>query len=148
MEDQMSLKSLTFTTLPKASANPVLDRRNKIVTRLEEQKQLLADSNYMRVGRVWAKNDAGEKALVEKKQRVLPWWIMNPNGTCAFFIRAGWKPVEFDKGKAAIAVASVEKLPTVIDTVIAAVRNGELDEQLAQASAQSTPPKSKRKRAA
>lgn len=144
----MSLKSLTFTTLPKASANPVLDRRNKIVTRLEEQKQLLADSNYMRVGRVWAKNDAGEKALVEKKQRVLPWWIMNPNGTCAFFIRAGWKPVEFDKGKAAIAVASVEKLPTVIDTVIAAVRNGELDEQLAQASAQSTPPKSKRKRAA
>ena len=47
-----------------------------------------------------------------------------------FFIRSGWKPVEFDKGKSAIAVPSLDKLPAVIDTLIAAVRSGELDEQL------------------
>ncbi len=41
---------------------------------------------------------------------------------------------EFDKGKSAIAVPSLDKLPTVIDTLIAAVRNGELDEQLVQGS--------------
>jgi hypothetical protein len=40
------------------------------------------------------------------------------------------KPIEFEKGKAAIAVPSLDKLPTVIDTLITAVRNGELDEQL------------------
>ena len=30
-----------------------------------------------------------------------------------------------------VAVPSLDKLPTVIDTLITAVRNGELDEQLA-----------------
>jgi len=41
MEDESmvsALKSLTFTTLPKIGANPVLDRRAKIIVRLEEQK--------------------------------------------------------------------------------------------------------------
>jgi hypothetical protein len=42
----------------------------------------------------------------------------------------------------------LEKLPSVIDTLIAAARNGELDEQLAQASNQSRPPKTTAKRAA
>ena len=35
---------------------------------------------------------------------------------------------------AAISVPSSDKLPSVIDTVIAAIRSGELDEHLAQAS--------------
>ena len=52
------------------------------------------------------------------------------------------------EGKAAIAVQSLDKLPSVIDTVIAAVRNGELDQQLAEASKQATAPKPKGKRAA
>jgi len=34
-------------------------------------------------------------------------------------------------GKSVITVPSLDKLPTVIDTLITAVRNGELDEQLA-----------------
>ena len=69
-----ALKSLTFTTLPKLSANPTLDRRNKIIMRLDEQKHLLADPTYMRTVRSWSKNETGEKTIVEKKQRVLPWW--------------------------------------------------------------------------
>jgi hypothetical protein len=60
----------------------------------------------------------------------------------------GWKPIEFEKGKAAIVVSSLDKLPSIIDTVIAAVRNGELDERLAQASAQFKTSKHKGKRAA
>ena len=43
-----ALKSLTFTTLPKIGANPVLDRRANIVARLEEQKLLLNDPTYTR----------------------------------------------------------------------------------------------------
>jgi len=42
----------------------------------------------------------------------------------------------------------MEKLPSVIDTLIGASRNGELDEQLAQASKQARPPKPKSKQAA
>jgi hypothetical protein len=150
MEDAMTtaLKSLTFTTLPKPSVNPTLDRRAKIIARLEEQKRLLADPNYMRTVRSWKQNEAGEKSFVEKKQRVLPWWATAPNGSHVFFVRLGWKPVEFERGKAAVAVPSLDKLPSVIDTVIAAVRNGELDEALAQASGLMKTSKSKGKRAA
>ena len=41
-----ALKSLTFTTLPKFGANPVLDRRTNVIGRLEEQKLLLNDPGY------------------------------------------------------------------------------------------------------
>jgi hypothetical protein len=52
-----TLKSLTFTTMPKMGANPVLDRRTKTITRLEEQKALLADPSYARTVRNWVKKD-------------------------------------------------------------------------------------------
>src|SRR4029077_5994229 len=46
-----ALKSLTFTTLPKIGANPTLDRRTNMIARLEEQKVLLKDPNYIRTVR-------------------------------------------------------------------------------------------------
>ena len=139
------LKSLNFAVFQKTSANPTLDRRARVVTHLEEQKLLLADAGHQRTVKAWKKNETGEKVLVECKQRVLRWWSLQPNGSYAFVIRSGWKPIEFEKGKAAIAVPSLDKLPSIIDTLISAVRNGELDEQLAQAAKQSTPPKARSK---
>ena len=135
-----ALKSLTFTTVPKIGANPTLDRRAKVIERLEEQKLLLNDPTYKRAVRTSVKKD-GERIAVEKQQRVSAWWRAVANGTYAFFIRVGFKPIEFDKGKTAIAVASIDKIPSVIDTLITAVRNGELDEALAQAAKQATPKK-------
>jgi hypothetical protein len=143
MQMTTALKSLTFTTVPKIGANPVLDRRSKTIERLEEQKLLLNDPSYKRDVRTSVKKD-GERIAVEKHQRVSPWWRTAPNGSYCFFIRAGFKPIEFDKGKTAVSVASIDKLPAVIDTLIAAVRNGELDEQLAQAAKQATPKKPKK----
>jgi hypothetical protein len=134
MEDKMAvLKSLTFTTIPTTGTNPTLDRRAKVIARLEEQKLILKDPNYTRTVRNWVKKD-GERVMVEKQQRVPLWWRQHPNGSYAFFVRSGLKPIEFEKGKAAIAVPSLDKLPSVIDTLITAVRNGELDEQLIQSS--------------
>lgn len=138
-----ALKSLTFTTLPKLGANPTIDRRAKVIARLEEQKQLLNDPNFARTVRTSVQKD-GQKAVVEKQQRLLPWWRVLPDGSYAFFVRSGVTPIEFDKGKTAIAVSSLDKLPSVIDTVIAAVRAGELDDQLAQASKQPTTKKTKK----
>jgi hypothetical protein len=126
-----ALKSLTFTTLPKIGANPILDRRANIIARLEEQKLLLNDPNYTRTVRTWVKKD-GQLTPVDKQQRVLPWWRVNANGSYAFSVRLGSKPIEFEKGKNAIAVPSLAKMPLVIDILITAVRNGELDEYLAQ----------------
>lgn len=131
------LKSLTFTTIPTPGGNPTLDRRDRVIARLEEQKLLLKDPNFTRTIRSWVKKD-GERVMVEKQQRVPSWWRQHPNGTYALFVRSGLKPIEFEKGKTAIAVPSLDKLPSVIDTVIAAIRAGELDAQLAQTK-QATP---------
>ena len=66
-QDKMSaLNSLTFTTLPKIGANPTLDRRTNMIARLEEQKVLLKDPNYIRTVRTWAKKD-GRLTLVDKQ---------------------------------------------------------------------------------
>jgi len=128
-----SLKSLTLTTLPQIQADPVMDRRNRTVAHLEEQKRLLQDPNYTRTVKVWTEWD-GERQQVEKKQRVFPWWRILTNGSAVLTVRVAQKPIEFEKGKAGIAVASADKLPSVIDTLISAIRSGELDQQLAQAS--------------
>src|SRR6266436_7634348 len=68
------------------------------------------------------------------QQRVSPWWVQTSDGSYLFMIRSGRKPIEFEKAKAAIAVPSPDKLPSVIDTLITSVRNGELDEHLAHGS--------------
>jgi Family of unknown function (DUF6641) len=136
-----ALRALTFTTLPKIGANPVLDRRTKMINRLEEQKLLLKDPNYTRTVRTWVKKDR-QLMPVDKQQRVLPWWRANANGSYVFFVRSGSKPIEFEKGKNAIAVPSLDKVPMVIDILINAVRNGELDDQLAHAKALPTAVKS------
>jgi hypothetical protein len=139
MEDEMSaLKSLTFTTLPTQGANPILGRRATVIARLEEQKLILKDPNYVRKSKTWVKKD-GEGIMVEKQQRVPSWWRQHPNGSYALFVRSGLKAIEFEKGKPAIAVSSLDKLPSVIDTLIAAIRNGELDQQLAITSTPRTP---------
>jgi hypothetical protein len=47
-------------------------------------------------------------------------------------VRYGSKTIEFEKGKTAIVVPGMNQLGPTIETVIAAVRAGELDELLAQ----------------
>jgi hypothetical protein len=140
----MSLKNLAFTVLPSSSPTPLDSRRMKTIERLQEQKQLLADPKYVRIEKKW-KTVGGERQQYEKQRRVHPWWRTTANGSVVFFVRLGGKPIEFDKGKSGIAVASVEKLPGVIDTLIGAVRNGELDTVLNQAVKR--PPTQKKKAA-
>src|SRR5436305_12234481 len=126
-----TLKSLTFTTIPKLGANPTFDRRAKIIGLLEEQKLLLKDSKYTRTVRTWVKKD-GQLAPVERQQRVLPWWRVNADGSYVLFVRSGSNAIGFDKGKNAIAVPAFDKIPMVIDILITAARNGEPDHQVAQ----------------
>ncbi len=102
-----------------------------MIARLEEQKLLLNDPNYIRTSRTWVKKN-GELTPIDRQQRVLPWWRVNADGSYVFFVRLGSKPIEFEKGKNAVAVPSLDKMPLVINILITAVRNGELDEQLAQ----------------
>lgn len=143
-EHSISLKSLTFTALPASSRNPIDIRRAKTVARLEEQKLLLQDPTYKRSVQRWVKIN-GQKSLLEKQQRVFPWWRTAADGSTILFIRVSGRPIEFEKGKAGIAVGSRDKLPATIDELISVINAGDLDEQLAQGSKKHSMAASKKK---
>ena len=127
------LKSLSFTALPKAGNDPVQMRRAKFVAKLEEQKLLLKDPNHVRTVQRWTKVD-GQRQATTKQQAVRPWWKADPTGQVVMSVKFGARPIEFEKGKAGIVVPSKDKLPAVIDTLIAAVKAGELDDLFNQAA--------------
>ena len=129
------LKGLTFTKMPISGSNPVVDRRTRVIAHLEEQKSLAKDPNLRRTVRRRVK-EGGETKLVEKQTKIQPWWKAKDNGY-AFGIRLG-KMVEFSRDQTAVIVATLDKLPSVIDTLITAVRAGELDNQIAAASVRPT----------
>lgn len=120
------LKSLTFTAVPARSHDPVANRRAKLAERLEEQRMLLANPSYVRVVQRWV-GKGDERRQVEKQQRVRPWWRADAAGGVVMSVFYGTKPIEFERGKAGIAVASRDKLAALIDALIGAAKAGELD---------------------
>jgi hypothetical protein len=129
-----ALKSLSFVAMPRQETNPTMIRRKEVVARLELQKSLAQDAKFVRT----IKTKDGEKT-----QKVRQSWIQNPDGSCYFVLRVGFAPVEFAKGATAIKVKGRDELPAMIDTLIAAVMAGELDDKLMPA-----PKKAKRTKAA
>jgi hypothetical protein len=128
------LKSFTFVPQPKINSDPLIIKRERMVARLEDQKKLLADPSFVRRVKRWERKEGGEKVLIEKPLRTSKWWQPDQNGGFVMTVKVGSKRIEFEKGKAAIVVPSIDKLPSVIDTLIKAVRAGELDEQINQSS--------------
>ncbi len=125
------LKNLTFTAVPARAHDPVAVRRAKLIERLEEQKRLLADPKYVRVVQRWS-GKGDERRQVERQQRVKPWWRADLSGHIVLAIYQGARAIEFERGKAGIAVPSRDKLPALIDQLIAAAQAGKLDEVLAR----------------
>ena len=130
-----SFKTLTFTQLPKLiAADPVIHRRNKLIVRLQQQIALAQDPNFTLTRQKWIADEAGVKQLRSLPKKVRAWWKIDPTGAVVLTVRYGAKPIEFEKGKAAIAVDKKDKLIPTIETVIAAVGAGELDAVLGQMS--------------
>ena len=140
------LKTLQFVNAPKSyNSDPRLARRHKFVTQLEQQLELARDENYVVRRQRWVKQADGAKQLVEAPKRVKRWWRTDPTGNCFFILRYGNKLVAIAEGKSAIAVGERAKLPSVIETVLAAARDGELDAAIE--GARSLPRSLKRKAA-
>ena len=135
------LKSLAFTSLPRLSAaDPVIHRRNKLIGRLQQQRSLVGDPNFVITTQKWVPDEQGVKQLQERKKRVRAWWRTDVTGAVVLTVRYGAKPIEFSPGKAAIAVGKKDKLIPTIETVIAAVEAGELDGVLATMSTSAVNP--------
>lgn len=140
------LKSLQFVSVPKSlSADPVAARRNKFLAQLVQQLELAKDESYVVRRQRWVKQDDGSKQLVDSPKRVKRWWRTDAAGNCFFILRYGNKLVPLADGKSAIAVGERNNLAAVIETVIEATCEGELDAAFADAKAV---PRSAKKKAA
>ena len=60
------LKSSTFVPQPKVSNDPVIIKRDRMVSRLEDQKKLLADLSFVRTA-LGAQGGRGEGALSKSR---------------------------------------------------------------------------------
>lgn len=138
------LKSLSFTAVPRGGDNPVLARRAKLIARLEDQIALAKDPSYAPTVQRRVKGEDGAKRAIDVTRTVRPWWRTDVTGAIVLTIRYGLKPIEFEKGKAGIAVPSKDKLAGVIQTLIEAARAGELDETLSAHTKTRGAPKTKR----
>jgi len=134
------LNTLKLTAARKTRALPdVVKRRNKLLMKLGEQRMLaaaLADGEHYAPTRYRTFKDADTGARVVKQVpvRIKPWFWTGEKGECLLAVTYGSKQIELQKGKTAIDVGEVANLCTVLDTVIDAVRNGELDTQIESAS--------------
>ena len=129
------LKSLTLTVAPhQIERNPKLLRRQRRIERLEEQQKLAADPTFTVLVRRWIKDLDGVKQPFDRQKRVKPWWKADGNGSLVLLLKNGLKMIEIEKGKPGIVVGPVGRLESVLSTLIAATRAGELDGALEASS--------------
>jgi hypothetical protein len=134
------LGTLKLSAARKPKVVPdIIKRRNKLLKKLGEQRALaLAQSE----GRTYAPKrlrtlrdkETGDKEVREVSVRIKPWWWTGDKGEMLLHIHYGSKALEIVKGKPAIEVASAGDLVSVLDVVMNAVQNGELDTQIETAS--------------
>ena len=134
------LNTLKLTAARKTRALPdVVKRRNKLVQKVTEQRELAAaleQGQHYAPKRLRSLRDAetGTRLVKEVPVRIKPWFWTGEKGECLLAINYGSKQIELQKGKTAIDVGSADNLVTVLETVITAVKNGELDVQIESAS--------------
>jgi hypothetical protein len=122
-----------------AAANPVQNRRNKLVAKITEQIALATarqEGRTYTATKVRAVTDSatGERKLVEVAKRIKEWFWINESGKTVVSIRYGAKTLEFAKGKNAVEVASTDDLISTLLVIKEAVIAGELDDAITNAS--------------
>jgi hypothetical protein len=123
----MSAK-LNFVSLPKNFRNdPVMKRREKMLSQLEQQRNLAMDPSYTIVQQRWVRDENGVKQPVERHKQIKRWWLRNGMGDCLLIIRYGSRVLELQKGKAAIDTGGEVNLVSVIEEIMRMTKEGELD---------------------
>ena len=133
---------LTFklTAARKLRALPdVVKRRNKLLMKLGEQRSLaqaVAEGRHYAPTRLRTLRniETGTRVVKEVPIRIKPWFWTGEKGEVLLAVQYGSKQIELMKGKTAVEVGTNDKLIVVIESIIDAVKNGELDVQIEAAS--------------
>ena len=125
------LTKLNLVAYERESArDPKIQRRKKLIAKIDEQIQLATDPNFQPMKTKWVKDEYGSDQKVTVPKRVKRWWNENLDGTVVLTIRYGSKPLEFAKGKAGIAVENDGAVVSALEQIKAGVTAGDLDSLL------------------
>ncbi|WP_299944357.1 DUF6641 family protein [uncultured Microbulbifer sp.] len=133
------LNTLTLSKVPEKSKDPIVKRRNKLLEKLEMQREMarcmLEEVTFSVFREKWVTDpETGEKTKARVPKRVRPWYYKS-EGNYYIQIFYGNKPLELAKGKAAVMVDCEDDLLPVFDKITEAVGKGELDDQLSKIKA-------------
>jgi hypothetical protein len=110
--------------------SPAEHRRIKLLAKLDEQlgvAQSQIEGRRYTVSKVsWTRDNQGKKTRSQSDKSIRPWWWKEGDGV-TMVVRYGARPLELAKGMKAIRIASINAIPDVINTIIDAVKGGELD---------------------
>ena len=127
---------MSLTTKPeKVKLSPIEKRRSKLLLKLTEQQEmvkcLLENTEFTAYKFKQILDPATNiKSKVKVPKRIRSWFFELKN---IFYIeiKYGSRSLELSKGKTAITVGEKENLLPILNTIIEAVKTGELDSQLA-----------------
>jgi hypothetical protein len=132
-----TLKLVTASRENKVS--PVLQRRQKLIKKLDEQIELAkAQANGTAFTATKFKNVINaETGIMEYKQvpkRVRAWWWKNDAGKWNLVVRYGARIIELSKGKNSIELENEAAILPTLDLVRKIIEAGELDEAITKVS--------------
>lgn len=128
---KFTVKSVTRTN----KQDPLQQRRQKLLFGIEEQLKVAAAAqsgeSYEVKRKVWAKNDDGEKVLVERVRKVRAWFFEQDGG---WYVqcRYGNRALALGKGNA-VFVKELADVEGALQALYAAAAAGELDDATSKA---------------
>jgi cold shock protein len=96
---------------------------------------------FERMKRAWVTDEDGNRRKVERPARLKKWWHKDAAGNVILRILYGSKAIELQKGKSAVEVGQLDKLPAILKTIKDAVAAGELDAEIGVIAEERVPKK-------
>ena len=125
------LAKLTFKSVTRNTArDPVMARRDKLLSALEEQKRVydaaIEGESYQVERNKWMTNEQGERVAVKTQRRVRAWFFEQDGG---WYVqcRYGARVIAADGTNNAVFVKSLDEVAAVLDVFLNAAAAGELD---------------------
>ena len=124
-------KLIVKTVVRNNKLDPVLQRRLKLATGIEEQLKIaeaaMKGESYEIQRKTWVKNEQGEKVLVERMGKARAWFFEQDGG---WYVqcRYGSKILPLGKDGNAVFVKALSEVEGALQALYAAVAGGELDE--------------------
>ena len=129
------LSSLKVIARPKIEPkSPVIGKRMKLIEKLEQQHEMATCMIEKRPFEAFREKmvkdpQTGERTKQRRAVSVKPWYY-DSDGHYFLEVKVNNKPIELQQGKPAIDIGDKTALPQVIDTIIKAIEQGELDTYL------------------